>query len=137
MATPKVLFIMADYGHDPTGTATASYSSIFQFRTKKPPETFLSKRYDLSIRSSVLFMLMSLADIQVPETAVPFSAFQEAGFEIEFATENGKSPVCDNKMLEGVTQKLLVGLARVLFFLLPAPGLSLNLFPLIRYPMSS
>lgn len=60
MATPKVLFIMADYGHDPT------------------------------------------------ETAIPFQEFLKAGFDISFATENGKSPECDKKMLEGITQKLLV-----------------------------
>ena len=35
-------------------------------------------------------------------------AFHEAGFEIEFATEDGKQPVCDKRMLEGWTQKLLV-----------------------------
>ncbi|KAI0836196.1 class I glutamine amidotransferase-like protein [Hypoxylon sp. FL0890] len=57
--TPKVLFMMADYGHDPT------------------------------------------------ETAVPYTAFKDAGYEIQFATENGKQPRCDKKMLEGFTQKLL------------------------------
>ncbi|KAI0402289.1 class I glutamine amidotransferase-like protein [Xylaria palmicola] len=55
----KVIFIMADYGHDPT------------------------------------------------ETAVPWDAFKTAGYEISFATESGKVPRCDKKMLEGVTQKLL------------------------------
>ncbi|KAI1207543.1 class I glutamine amidotransferase-like protein [Annulohypoxylon truncatum] len=57
--TPKVLFMMADYGHDPT------------------------------------------------ETAVPYTAFKEAKYDIKFATENGKPPRCDKKMLEGFTQKLL------------------------------
>ncbi|KAI1763670.1 class I glutamine amidotransferase-like protein [Hypoxylon sp. FL1150] len=57
--SPKVLIMMADYGHDPT------------------------------------------------ETAVPYHAFKEAGYEIKFATENGNSPRCDKRMLEGFTQKLL------------------------------
>ncbi|KAI0206600.1 class I glutamine amidotransferase-like protein [Astrocystis sublimbata] len=57
--TPKVIFVMADYGHDPT------------------------------------------------ETAVPWAAFKAAGYEVHFATETGKAPRCDKKMLEGVTQKLL------------------------------
>lgn len=56
----KVVFVMADYGHDPT------------------------------------------------ETAVPYSAFKSAGYDISFVTENGKAPECDKKMLQGVTQKLLV-----------------------------
>ncbi|MCJ1338659.1 hypothetical protein MMC09_003948 [Bachmanniomyces sp. S44760] len=59
MAAPTVLFLMADYGHDPT------------------------------------------------ETAVPFTAFKEAGFEISIATEKGKSSDADEKMLSGMTQKLL------------------------------
>ncbi|TVY82914.1 Uncharacterized protein LSUE1_G001890 [Lachnellula suecica] len=41
------------------------------------------------------------------ETAVPYAAFEKAGYVVEFATENGKAPQCDKKMLEGVTQKLL------------------------------
>ncbi|KAI1826386.1 class I glutamine amidotransferase-like protein [Xylaria intraflava] len=57
--TPKAIFLMADYGHDPT------------------------------------------------ETAVPWSAFKTAGYEVSFATETGKTPRCDKKMLEGITQKLL------------------------------
>ncbi|KAI3337986.1 class I glutamine amidotransferase-like protein [Ustulina deusta] len=59
IATPKAIFVMADYGHDPT------------------------------------------------ETAVPWAAFKTAGYEVSFATENGKVPQCDKKMVEGVTQKLL------------------------------
>ena len=43
------------------------------------------------------------------ETAVPYTAFKKAGFEVQFATENGKAPQCDQKMLIGITQKLLVG----------------------------
>ncbi|ORY60986.1 class I glutamine amidotransferase-like protein [Pseudomassariella vexata] len=58
-SSPKVLIMMADYGHDPT------------------------------------------------ETAVPYTAMKAAGFHVQFATENGKSPQCDKMMLEGVTQKLL------------------------------
>jgi putative intracellular protease/amidase len=42
------------------------------------------------------------------ETSVPYTAFKEAGFEVHFATENGKAPECDKKMLRGVAQKLLV-----------------------------
>jgi len=42
------------------------------------------------------------------EAAVPFSAFKKAGFDIEFATENGKVPAADERMLKGLTQKLLV-----------------------------
>ncbi|KAK0106204.1 hypothetical protein ONS96_003848 [Cadophora gregata f. sp. sojae] len=41
------------------------------------------------------------------ETAIPYTAFKEAGFEVSFATENGKTPECDTKMLKGITQKLL------------------------------
>ncbi|PTB39130.1 uncharacterized protein TrAFT101_008076 [Trichoderma asperellum] len=55
----KVVFLMADYGHDPT------------------------------------------------ETCVPYTAFKNAGFDVKFATEAGKSPQCDSKMLEGLTQCLL------------------------------
>ncbi len=42
------------------------------------------------------------------ETAIPYTAFKKAGFEVQFATENGKVPACDAKMLNGITQKLLV-----------------------------
>jgi len=45
------------------------------------------------------------------ETAIPYAAFKEAGFEVHFATENGNAAECDSKMLRGVTQKLL-GAAR-------------------------
>ncbi|TVY26242.1 Uncharacterized protein LHYA1_G004961 [Lachnellula hyalina] len=41
------------------------------------------------------------------ETAVPYAAFKKAGFKVEFATENGKAPECDKKMLQGITQKLI------------------------------
>lgn len=43
------------------------------------------------------------------ETAVPYTQFKEAGFEIDFVTEKGNMPECDAKMLTGMTQKLLVG----------------------------
>ena len=33
------------------------------------------------------------------ETAVPFQAFEKAGFAVDFITESGKSPECDSKML--------------------------------------
>lgn len=55
----KVLFPMADYGHDPT------------------------------------------------EVAIPFSVFQNSGFDITFTTETGLSPQCDTKMLAGMTGTLL------------------------------
>ncbi|KAK3668217.1 hypothetical protein LTR22_000902 [Elasticomyces elasticus] len=58
-ARKTVVFLMADYGHDPT------------------------------------------------ETAVPYKTFRDAGCEIRFATETGKKPRCDEKMLSGWTQKLL------------------------------
>ena len=44
------------------------------------------------------------------ETAVPYAAFRNAGFEVKFATELGQPPVCDKKMIEGLTGKLLVRL---------------------------
>lgn len=45
----------------------------------------------------------------ISETAVPYAEFKKAGFEIDFVTEKGNMPECDSKMLEGMTQKLLVG----------------------------
>lgn len=42
-----------------------------------------------------------------PETAIPWQVFQNAGYEITFATEDGKSPACDDKMLSGWTGSLL------------------------------
>ncbi|KAE8445530.1 hypothetical protein EG329_013293 [Mollisiaceae sp. DMI_Dod_QoI] len=41
------------------------------------------------------------------ETAIPYIASKKAGFKVQFATENGRVPECDNKMLTGITQKLL------------------------------
>ena len=43
------------------------------------------------------------------ETAVPYREFKNAGIEVDIATENGKIPDCDERMLKGITQKLLVG----------------------------
>ncbi|KAL2434883.1 hypothetical protein ABEF95_010036 [Exophiala dermatitidis] len=56
---PKAIFLMADYGHDPT------------------------------------------------ETAIPRQVFENAGFEVFFATETGQSPRCDDRMLSGWTGTLL------------------------------
>jgi putative intracellular protease/amidase len=42
------------------------------------------------------------------EVSVPYAAMKEAGFDIKFATEQGKPPVGDKLMLEGITQRLLV-----------------------------
>ncbi|KAL2880810.1 hypothetical protein SGCOL_003837 [Colletotrichum sp. CLE4] len=41
------------------------------------------------------------------EVAVPYQAFQDAGFDVNFATETGSTPRCDARMLEGLSQKLL------------------------------
>lgn len=42
------------------------------------------------------------------EVATPFTIFKDAGWIISFATEQGKPPKCDARMLEGLTQKILV-----------------------------
>ena len=78
MATPKVLILMADYGHDPTGMA--SVQAVNPLYTDGMPS----------------------------ETAVPYTAFKKAGFDVQFATETGNSPKCDERMISGMTQKLLV-----------------------------
>ena len=80
---PKVAFLMANYGHDPTGEALR----IIQNR----------------------IMVCSYTNL---ETAVPYAEFKKAGFEIDFVTERGNMPECDSKMLMGMTQKLLVGYVR-------------------------
>lgn len=80
---PKVAFLMANYGHDPTGEAL---------------------RF---IQNRILFVLTLIL-----ETAVPYAEFRKAGFEIDFVTEKGNMPECDSKMLTGMTQKLLVGCIR-------------------------
>jgi len=41
------------------------------------------------------------------ETAIPWRVFKESGFEVAFATEQGKMAVCDDKMLSGWTGALL------------------------------
>jgi putative intracellular protease/amidase len=51
----------------------------------------------------VLFMH---ADIFL-EAAIPYKIFTEAGFDVHFATEQGKSPRCDSKMLYGIVGALL------------------------------
>ena len=53
---------------------------------------------------------------RVIETAVPYTEFKKAGFEIDFVTEKGNMPECDDKMLTGMTQKLLVGCLFILIF---------------------
>ncbi|KAH8819422.1 class I glutamine amidotransferase-like protein [Xylogone sp. PMI_703] len=54
-------------------------------------------------------VLIAMADYghDPTETAVPYTAFKKAGFEVHFATERGATPACDKKMLQGITQKLL------------------------------
>jgi len=41
------------------------------------------------------------------EAAIPTKIFKEAGFDVYFTTEQGKSPRCDSKMLNGVVGTLL------------------------------
>lgn len=41
------------------------------------------------------------------ETAIPYRAFKSAGFSITFLTETGKSPICDSRMLQGISGALL------------------------------
>ncbi|KAH7227138.1 class I glutamine amidotransferase-like protein [Fusarium redolens] len=54
-----------------------------------------------------VLIMMSDAGHDPTETAVPYAAFKEAGFAVQFATESGKTPECDKRMMEGVTGKLL------------------------------
>lgn len=49
-----------------------------------------------------------IESIWVVETSVPWAAFKAAEYNVSIATENGKVPECDKKMVEGITQKLLV-----------------------------
>jgi putative intracellular protease/amidase len=51
---------------------------------------------------------------QPTETAVPYMIFRKAGFTVDFATENGATPACDKRLLEGLTQKLLGATADVI-----------------------
>ncbi|KAK2057995.1 ThiJ/PfpI family protein [Colletotrichum caudatum] len=48
------------------------------------------------------------------EVAVPYQAFKDAGFTVNFATETGTPPRCDSRMLEGISQKFLGAAASVL-----------------------
>jgi putative intracellular protease/amidase len=41
------------------------------------------------------------------EVAIPWKQFVDAGFDVTFATETGKQPACDEKMLTGWTGALL------------------------------
>ncbi|KAM0542743.1 hypothetical protein ACHAPJ_012676 [Fusarium lateritium] len=54
-----------------------------------------------------VLIMMSDAGHDPTETAVPYAAFKEAGFTVQFATETGKTPECDKRMMEGVTGKIL------------------------------
>jgi len=101
MATPKVLILMADYGHEPTGTQRILFYSRepdavghFRLLPNQGPE----------IRDTALHTDTA----RPPETAVPYTYFKNAGFHVQFATEEGKSPECDKRLCEGVIQKLLV-----------------------------
>lgn len=82
------------------------------------------------------------------ETAVPYSRMKEAGFDIKFATESGKQPECDRRMLQGITQKLL-GASKAVVDMCTAmsksdemkkpvswsaPGFSLQPFDLVLFP---
>ena len=55
---------------------------------------------------SVIF-LMAAYGHDPTETAIPWEVFCKAGFNVEFATETGKAPVCDEKMLSGISGTLL------------------------------
>lgn len=60
--------------------------------------------------SSKLKAVLLMADYgnDPTEVATPFTVFEQAGFEVSFATETGKVPECDERMLKGWTGKLLV-----------------------------
>ncbi|KAI1400999.1 class I glutamine amidotransferase-like protein [Hypoxylon fuscum] len=106
VAPQKVLIMMADYGHDPTGA------------------------------------------LPLYQTAVPYTAFKAAGYDVKFATENGKQPRCDKKLLEGFTQKLLGATKEVVAkykkmavsdemrhpLSWSAPGFTLDPFDLVVFP---
>lgn len=88
----KVLIPMADYGHDPTGEL-----HIFHFW-----------------RSVMVLQELSRADVIIKkysETAVAYAVFKEEGLKVHFATETGISPKCDERMMAGISGKLLVGLS--------------------------
>ncbi|EXM14107.1 Class I glutamine amidotransferase-like [Fusarium oxysporum f. sp. vasinfectum] len=95
-----------------------------------------------------VLIMMSDAGHDPTEAVVPYTAFKEAGFQVQFATENGKAPKCDNRMMEGVTGKLLgakAGVARQCKSMLEsdearhpvswtAPGFSLDEYNLVLFP---
>ncbi|KAI1331519.1 class I glutamine amidotransferase-like protein [Xylariaceae sp. FL0255] len=60
-----------------------------------------------SIATPHCIILMADYGHDPTETAVPYTAFKTAGYKVSFATETGKVPQCDKKMLEGITGKLL------------------------------
>ncbi|KAI8287412.1 hypothetical protein K4K60_012507 [Colletotrichum sp. SAR11_57] len=82
------------------------------------------------------------------EVAVPYQAFKDAAFDVNFATETGKTPRCDNRMLEGLSQKLLGAAASVMKLYesmtesaemqqplsWTAPGFSLDDFDVVHIP---
>jgi hypothetical protein len=76
---------MADYGHEPTGKCGVP-----------------------TVR--LLFGRSDIADVDYIETAVAFDVFKDAGFEVHFTTETGNPPKCDDRMLYGVTGKILVSI---------------------------
>lgn len=41
------------------------------------------------------------------EVSIPYTVFRDAGFTVDFATEAGKTPQCDKRMLEGITGTLV------------------------------
>jgi putative intracellular protease/amidase len=41
------------------------------------------------------------------ETAIPWKIFRDNGIEVDFVTEAGKVPACDEKMISGITGALL------------------------------
>ncbi|KAF5650039.1 class I glutamine amidotransferase [Fusarium sp. NRRL 52700] len=85
---------------------------------------------------------------EATETAVPYAAFKEAGFSVQFVTETGKTPECDKRMMEGVTGKLLGAKATVVKqcrsmlesnearhpLSWTAPGFSLDEYNLVLFP---
>ncbi|PNP83743.1 hypothetical protein FNYG_02960 [Fusarium nygamai] len=95
-----------------------------------------------------VLIMMSNEGHDPTETAVPYAAFKEAGFTILFATENGKAPQCDKRMIEGVTGKLLGAKAAVVkqYHTMvesdearhpsswTAPGFSLDEYNLVLFP---
>src|SRR4051794_28513338 len=96
MAPPKILIAMADYGHDPTGMIWLSTPCV-EFHRCASSESFA-----MSNGGGV----HACADILL-EVAIPYKIFTEAGFDVHFTTEQGKSPRCDSKMLYGIVGALL------------------------------